>query len=61
MLIFKKLFYFEKFVSKRKSTHIILLKLKYDVILKLISNFLMFKQPKYETFIKYILFKKKTR
>ena len=60
-LIFKKLSHFKKPFSKNEFTHIALLKLKYDVILKLISNPLTFELLKYKTLIKYILFKKKTR
>ena len=58
-LILEKLFYFKNSFSKKRFIHIILLKLRQDVILKLISNFLMFKQLKNKTFIKYILFKTK--
>ena len=39
--------------------HIILLKLKHDVILKLINNPLTIGLLKYKMFIKYILFKTK--
>ena len=58
-LIFKKLSYFERFFSKKEFTYITLLKLKYDVILKLINNLSAFALFKYKTLIKYILFKKK--
>ena len=54
-LIPKQLSHFEWFFLKKKLTHIILLKLKHDVILKLINNFPAFKLLKYKTFIKYIL------
>ena len=59
ILILKQLSNFERFFSKKEFTHITLLKLKYDVILKLVSNALTFKLFKYKTFLKYILFEKK--
>ena len=59
-LIFKKLSHFQKFFSKKEFTYIILLKLKYDVILKFINNPSAFGLFKYKTFIKYIPFKKNT-
>ena len=59
-LIFKELFYFGRFFSKKELTYIILLKLKYDVIFKFINNFSVFGFFKYKTFIKYIFFKKST-
>ena len=58
-LIFKSLYYFERLFSKKEFTYITLLKLKYDVILKLISNSLTFKLFKYKTLIKYILLENK--
>ena len=58
-LIFKKLFYFEQFFFEKRFTYIILLKLKQEVILKLINNPTAFKLIKYKTFIIYILFKEK--
>ena len=57
-LILKKLSHFEKVFSKKQFTHIALLKPKYDVTLKLISNLLTFGLLKYKTLIKYIPFKK---
>ena len=58
-LIFKKLSYFEKLFSKRKSIYITLLRLKQDVILKFTSDFLAFGLFKYKTFLKYPFLKKK--
>ena len=60
-LIFKELFYFERFFLKKEFIYITLSRFKYDVILKLISDLSIFGLFKYRTFMKYIFFFKKIR